>query len=107
MPPKKRSRKFIWVAGLVAGALIMAALHDATLSGLCLWSAIIMVIVAAVQSSPKPVTGVTGRFADQPDDDSDALRRRERARARRREEEEYYQAGFDAEQREHEDRGEV
>ncbi|MFF1615418.1 hypothetical protein ACFVYA_47455 [Amycolatopsis sp. NPDC058278] len=106
MPPRKRSRKYIWIGSLVAGALIMAALGKAVLSGLCLWSAIIMVVVAAVKSSPKPVAGVAGRFADQPDDDSAALRRRERARDRRREDE-FYQAGFDAEQREHEDRGEV
>ncbi|WP_410567222.1 hypothetical protein [Amycolatopsis sp. cmx-4-61] len=106
MPPRKRSRKYVWIGSLLAGALVMAALGNALLSGLCLWSAIITAIVAAVKSSPKPVAGVAGVVADQPDDEGDASRRRERARDRRREEE-YYQAGFDAEQRDHEDRGEV
>jgi hypothetical protein len=48
MPPRKRSRKRLWIGGLVAGALIMAALGQALLSGLCLWSAVILVVVAAV-----------------------------------------------------------
>ncbi|EOD70587.1 hypothetical protein [Amycolatopsis vancoresmycina] len=106
MPPRKRSRRYIWIGSLLAGALVTAALGNALLSGLCLWSAIITAIVAAVKSSPKPVAGVAGLGDDQPDDERETLRRRERARDRRREEE-YYQAGFDAEQREHEDRGEV
>lgn len=106
---KKRSRTWIWVIGLLAGAVAMAALRSAVLSGLCLWSAIILAIVAGIKSSPKPVAGQANDHDDYDDQhyaDDDNRRRRAWQQDRRREDE-YFQDGFDAEQREHEDRGEV
>ena len=99
-------RVSVWVISFVAGALVMAALRNALLSGVCLWSAIILAIVAAMKSSPKPAAGQINSYDEQLDDDNDQGRPAH-GRSWRKEEEDYFQDAFDAEQREHEDRGEV